>query len=188
MEIKEKLDGFYRAAIGAANEQSAAILEKSRLNYEERIGEYRQAKEREQQTRERIAGERVRKEINRTLSEEMVLLKKEYHKVQEEKKEELFALAEEKLAAYRATEAYRELLAGQIREAVRFAGTDELRIYIDPADAQFKEELARGCSCEVLVSAYSFGGGMRAVIPSKNVLIDESFDGRLAEEKEKFSF
>lgn len=188
MELKEKLDGFYRAAMGAAEEQSHTMLDKYRKEYEGKIAEYRQAKERERQTRETVAKEHVRREINRRLSEEMLRLKKEYHSVQEDKKAELFALAEKKLSDFRATEAYRQLLAKRIQKAIAFAQGEALRIYIDPADEGFLQELERECGCELLVSGYPFGGGMRAVIPSKNVLIDESFDSRLSEEKENFSF
>lgn len=188
MEINEKLDIFYRAAIGAANEQSTAMLEKYRARYEANLAEYRQEKQKEQQTRERIAQERVRKEVNRTLSEEMVQLKKEYHKAQEEKKAELFALVEQKIADYRTTEAYGALLEQKIAQAVNFANGEELRVYIDPADVRFEQELTEKCGCRILVSAYSFGGGMRAVIPTKNVLIDESFDSKLVAEREQFSF
>lgn len=188
MEINEKLDIFYRAAIDAANEQSTAMLDQYRAGYEEKLATYRQEKQKEQQTRERIAQERVRKEVNRALSEETVLLKKEFHKAQEEKKEELFALVEQKLADYRSTEAYGTLLEQKTTQAIRFANGEELRIYIDPADAHLQQELEKECGCQILVSAYPFGGGIRAVIPAKNVLIDESFDSKLAAEREKFSF
>ena len=50
MELKEKLDGFYRAAMGAAEEQSHTMLDKYRKEYEGKIAEYRQAKERERRT------------------------------------------------------------------------------------------------------------------------------------------
>lgn len=188
MEISEKLDIFYRAAIGAANEQSRVMLDKYQTRYKEKLAEYQRAKQREQQTRERIAQERVRKEVNRTLSEEMTLLKKEYHKAQEIKKEELFALVEQRLIAYRATAAYEKLLEQKLLYALNFADGDELRIYIDPADIKLKRVLEEKCGCKLLVSAYPFGGGIRAAIPAKNVLIDESFDSKLAAERASFSF
>ncbi len=188
MEINEKLDIFYQAAIDAANGQSADILDQYRVQYEDSLAEYRKNKQEQQQTRERIAQEQVRKEVNRALSEELVLLKKEYHKTQEAKKVELFALVEQKLADYRGSEAYVELLKRKVSEALAFANGAELRVYIDPADAHLKQELEALCGCEILISAYAFGGGMRAVIPSKNVLMDESFDSKLSAERERFSF
>lgn len=188
MEISEKLDIFYQAAIDAANGQSAVMLDKYREQYEGNLAEYRRMKEEQQQTRGRIAQEGVRKEVNRVLSEELVRLKKEYHKIQDEKKTELFALVEQKLSEYRASEAYLGLLEGKVNEALKFANGAEMQIYIDPADAQVKETLEARCGCEILVSAYAFGGGMRAVIPSKHVLMDESFDSKLEAEREKFSF
>lgn len=188
MEINEKLDIFYRAAIDAANEQSSALLNKYRARYEKKLADYQQEKEKEKQTRERIAQEQVRKEVNRALSEELLELKKEYHKKQEEKKEELFALVEQKLIQYRKTEKYELLLKEKISRAISFANGEEMRVYIDPADEHLKQKLEEKCGCDISVSAYSFGGGIRAVIPTKNVLIDESFDSKLAAEKEQYSF
>lgn len=188
MEINEKLDIFYQAAIEAANGQSAAMLDEYRIRYEEDLADYRKTKQEQQRSRERIAQERVRKEANRALSEEMVKLKKEYHRTQEEKKRELFILVEQKLAEYRRSKEYPEWLKRKVKAALELAKGAELRVYIDPEDANLKQELENASGNEILVSAYAFGGGIRAVIPSKHILLDESFDSKLAEEKERFSF
>ena len=49
-------------------------------------------------------------------------------------------------------------------------------------------ELEAKVQAPITVSQYSFSGGMRAVIPSKNILIDHSFETKLIEEKERFVF
>lgn len=188
MEINEKLETFYRAAIEAANGQSEALLQEYRTAYQESLAEYEKEKQAGWQTRERIAKERVRKEVNREISEEMLRLKKEYHSRQEEKKKELFALVEEKLADYRKTEAYRRLLGKKISEAQKLAAGEAFTVYLDPGDAYLKEELAAESGCSLSISGTPFGGGIRAVIPAKNMQMDESFAGRLTEEREKFSF
>ncbi|MFQ9547338.1 MAG: hypothetical protein ACLRZ6_05375 [Lachnospiraceae bacterium] len=38
------------------------------------------------------------------------------------------------------------------------------------------------------MSEYSFGGGMRAVIPARSILIDNSMDSRIAEVRNEFQF
>lgn len=188
MEINEKLDIFYRSAIEAANGQSEVILQEYKTAYQDNLAEYERIKQAEQQTRERIAQERVRKEVNRAVSGEIVQLKKEYHGKQEEKKTELFALVEEKLAAYRKSDAYPAYLKRKINEAAAFAKEMEIVVYLDPGDAGLAGQLAKETGCTVSVSETSFGGGVRVLIPERNVLMDESFSGKLAEEKEKFSF
>lgn len=188
MEINEKLDIFYRSAIEAANGQSEMILQEYQTAYQDNLAEYERIRQAEQQTGERIAQERVRKEVNRAVSGEIVRLKKEYHGKREEKKEELFALVEEKLAAYRKSDAYPAYLKRKINEAAAFAEGKEVVVYLDPEDAGIAGFLAKETGCSVSISETSFGGGIRAIIPKKNVLMDESFSCKLTEEKEKFSF
>lgn len=188
MEINEKLGTFSQAAIDAANEQSAAMLQEYEKTHAASIAEYERQKAQEWKTRVRIAQEQVRKEINRNTSEELLRLKKEYHAKREERKEELFVLVEEKLAAFRKSDAYERLLQKKIARAREFAAGEKLTIYIDPEDDALKERLEQKEGCELTVSAYSFGGGIRAVVPAKHMLMDDSFDSRLAEERDSFSF
>ena len=92
MEINEKLDTFYQAAIDAATEQSAAMQREYEEWHRASIAEYEQGRQQEQRASGRIAQEQVRKEINRRTSEEMLRLKKEFHEQQELRKGELFEL------------------------------------------------------------------------------------------------
>lgn len=198
MEINEKLDIFYQAAIDVANEQSESMLGSYKAVYEEALAEYRSQKEAAWKTRERIAQERVRKEINRSISEELLQVKREYHDKQEVHKEELFARVVEKLAEYRSSKEYADLISRKVKEAQEFAGDEAFTVYLDPKDAALKDMLEaqvnaenvaeQKVECQIEVSDTSFGGGIRVVIPGKHVLMDESFDRKLMEEKEKFSF
>lgn len=188
MEINEKLDIFYRAAIEAANGQSESMRQEYQAAYEKELAEYEKQKQKQQQMRERTVQEQVRKEVNREVSEQMVQIKKEYRSGQEQKEAELFALVEQKLREYRKTDAYIELLKLRIKEAVTYADGEEVTVYLDPEDAGMEAELKRETRCALTVGKESFGGGIRAVIPSKNIWMDESFERRLQEEKEKFSF
>lgn len=186
MEINEKLDTFFHAAIEAANEQSAQILGEQKAACDESLAEYERQKQKEQQTRLRIAEEKVRKNVNRTLSEQVLALKKEYHREKEREKEALFALVEEKLAAFRSTEGYQDYLVKKIMAAKDFAGGEDLTVYLDPFDGGWKESLEQKTGCTLTVSREEFSGGIRAVIRSKNVLIDDSFARKISEEKEGF--
>lgn len=188
METSEKLGMFYQAAIDAANEQSAVMLQEYETGYQAGVAEYEQQRQKEQQARERIALEQVRKEINRNTSEELLRLKREYHAKQEQRKQELFDLVEQKLASYRKSDAYESLLRKKIAKAKELAAGETFTIYIDPEDSALKERLEQAEGCELTVGDRSFGGGIRAVFPGKHMLMDDSFDNRLLEEREKFSF
>lgn len=192
MEIGEKLDIFYRAAVETAREQGEAIAAESKRSCSEQLLDYENHRKKQQETRERIAAERVRKEVNREASAILLEQKREYYSAQEQKKELLFARVEEKLAAYRKTDAYVSLLSAKIKKAVEFAGGEKLTAYLDPEDEELLPRLLAAqeeCpNCTVAVGNERFGGGIRAAIPAKNILLDEAFGSRLSEEREKFSF
>lgn len=195
MEINEKLDIFFQAAIDAAREQSEAIQEEYRNAYEDALVAYEKEKQDSLALRERTQEEKIRKEINRAMSEKLMQLKRDYHDMENWRKEELFSLVQEKISVYRKTEAYRKHLANMIHRAKDFAAGEEIKIYLDPADAPFLAELNtepetewkknRKKGCTLLISEEAFGGGIRAVISGKNLLLDESFGRRLDEEREK---
>ena len=83
---------------------------------------------------------------------------------------------------------YLEYLSQRIQEARDFAGEDALVVYLDPADQNRIPELAARFGFAPVVSREAFLGGMRAVIRSKNILIDNSFATLLREAKEEFVF
>jgi len=93
---------------------------------------------------------------------------------------------EAKLAAYQSSPAYEALLDSQIDKALKFAGNDEVKIYIDPNDEALINKLSAKHGIDIAISKYPFHGGIRAVIPAKNILIDNSFEKKIAEAKDKF--
>ena len=186
MEINEKLEIFSQAALDAAQEQSTAIQEEYRNAYEDALAAYEKEKQAGFQTRERIQEEKIRKEVNRATSAQLMQLKKDYHEMEQQRKAELFSLVEQNLSAYRQREAYRENLSNKIRKAKALAGGEEIEIYLDRTDAPLIAELQAETGCELIVSEESFGGGIRTVIPTKNILLDESFGSRFLEEREEF--
>lgn len=188
MEIKEKLELFQDAVLQTAGRQSESLLEEYKKSYKESLDAYEEQKSKEQGTSWRIIEAKLRKDSNRRVSEQALLLKKEYHELTEQKKEILFAEVEKKLIAYRETEDYRQNLAKAIIRAKKFARQEAVIIYLNPTDADWKKELEEQTGCKLTVSTIDFMGGIRAVIRSKNILIDESFATKLEQERENYSF
>lgn len=188
MEINEKLEIFLEAVIDAANKQSGEILNEQKKAYQDTLVEYEKGKQDGMLARKRISEAKIRKEINRAISEQEILLKKQYHQKEEEKTEELFSMVRQKLIEYQKTDEYEQLLVQKILRAKEFAAGEEMTVYIDPADSQRRETLEQKTGCAVTVGREQFMGGIRAVIRSKNVLIDESFAGKLAQERKLYSF
>ena len=92
------------------------------------------------------------------------------------------------LSDYMKTEAYDEFLVKCIRHAAEFSGNDPVTIYINPSDETKRTELENATGAALTVSTEDFIGGMRAVIRSRNVLIDNSFKTQLRNEYDKFIF
>ena len=188
MEIKEKLEVFHEAVLQTASAESEALLEEYKKNYQESLEEYEKKKQQEQETGERIAEAKIRKEVNKQISEHALELKRTYHLEAEKKKAILFERVEEKLKEYQRTEAYKEYLERAVSRAKKFAKEEKITIYLNESDARWRDELEQKTGCKLMISQIDFIGGIRAVIRSKNILIDESFSTRLAQEKEKYSF
>jgi vacuolar-type H+-ATPase subunit E/Vma4 len=93
-----------------------------------------------------------------------------------------------KLEEYMKTPAYEELLCVQIRKVIDFASKgDQITIYINPTDADKKARLEEKTGVSLTVSNRDFIGGSRAVIPSRSILIDNSFFTKLEEAKSSFT-
>lgn len=67
-------------------------------------------------------------------------------------------------------------------------GNDELTIYINPTDEKRRSDLEGATRVHLTISAEDFRGGVRAVIRSRNILIDNSFSTQLKEQYDKFVF
>ena len=81
-----------------------------------------------------------------------------------------------------------DFLVKRIQEALDFAEDDVITIYIDPSDEALLPALTEHFGFTPILSRDSWMGGMRAVIRSKNILIDNSFATLLHDAKEEFVF
>lgn len=179
MEINEKLEVFFGAAIGAANSQSESMLDEQKNIYQSAMEEHEQSCRDALKRSRRIFLEKQKKEVNRRNAEQTMAWKKDYQALKEQKTEELFEMVKEKLLSYRRTDAYEAFLLAQIGKAKEFAQGEDLTVFISPSDQERQAVLEEKSGCRVEIAEDEFSGGMRAVIPAKNVLIDESFAERM---------
>ena len=105
-----------------------------------------------------------------------------------ELKTELFEEVQLKLLAFMRTEEYKEVLIRYIEKAAQFASGMAMTIYINPSDADKKTYLEERTGMTLTISKVDFIGGVRAVVPEKNVLVDYAFKGALENEYQKFRF
>jgi len=188
MTTEEKLQHFLNSCTEDASTRSEKMLADYQAALEKTFAEHKEDALRRQAMELRTESEKIKREGNKQLSIEHMKLRKTIGEKQEELKDKLFVELKDKLDNFMETSAYHDLLEKQIKAAKEFAGDDEMTIYLDPADEDNLQRLALHHGVDLKISAYSFIGGTRAVIPGKNVVIDNSFASKIAEAKENFRF
>lgn len=189
LTTEEKLQHFLDTCMGDAHTRSSRMLDEYQSALEKTYEEHKTDARRRADMQLRQETERMERELNKTLSIEQLDLKRALGHKQEELKDKLFVELKDMLANFLETREYQQLLEHQIENAVRFAGNDEIIIYLDPTDEDKVQRLAlHHGNARIRTSEYSFSGGCRAVIPSRHILIDNSFQTKLEEAREKFHF
>ena len=103
-------------------------------------------------------------------------------------KRENFHRSKRLLESFTKTPEYENYLTAKIKEALDFAGNDEITIYLSPEDRSLAEKLQHTTGTAIQLAKDSFLGGIRATIPQKNILIDHSFAGNFEAAYKEFKF
>jgi vacuolar-type H+-ATPase subunit E/Vma4 len=188
MTQEDKLRNFYDLSIESASRQRDQMLADCRATLEADFEAHRSEKENIVSDRMKSETTALSRELKRDLSDRQNRIRQNLAKRQREVKEEIFANVADKLSAFRKTPEYHTWLFRKVRAALAFAGKEEVTIYVDPADETYTDEIHAVCGVQPVISNVAFGGGIRAVIRSRNILIDNSFATLMAEAKENFTF
>jgi len=185
---QEKLQHFYESTINDVTNTSKQMLQEYETALTTLFEEHKEEVLRKADLEIKTETEKIKRHNNKELSMEQIRMKRAISKKHSELKDKLFVEVKDLLENYMTTPDYRTLLIQQIKEAVAFAREESIIIYIDPSDSDSRIKLESAAGAKLTISQYSFMGGTRAVIPSKNVLIDNSFESKLQEAKQNFSF
>lgn len=172
----------------SARVRSARMLDEYTQALEKSFSEHQEDARRRADMEVQAEKEKIQKETNKKLSIEQINIRRVFSRRQRELKEKLFVELRDMLANFIETPQYFEMLERQIAQAMEVAGSEPVIIYMDPSDEDKVRRLSFQHKADIRISEYSFLGGTRAVIPSKNILMDNSFETRMAEEKENFQF
>ena len=185
MTIDEKLQHFYEVSLEEAREDAAQAIQEHKKLLSEKLEEHsRQNAEAEV----KAETEHVRREVNKALSAEQITLKRDWSKKQEELKEALFGEVSTKIRDFMSTPEYETYLCRKIKEAQDFAENDEIHIFLSSTDRERLDALIQKTGISLQVSGEDFIGGIRAEIPHKNILIDNSFAANLDAMRKEFKF
>ena len=188
MTTEEKLQHFYKVSIESAKEEAVKAISQYRDSLEEELEKHKKAKKAASESQFKIESENAAREVNKALSSEHLHIKRRLSKKHQELEEKLFAEVEEMLRAFLSSPQYADWLEDKVKKALDAAQEDPLEIYLSPGDKDLAEEIERRTGIRPQISQNSFLGGIRAVIPEKNILIDYTFNTLLEAEKENFNF
>lgn len=188
MTIEEKLIHFQKTAMESARLKSNSLIDECTAGLDQIFADFKGEKDRQAQLRIQTETDRLTMDANKQLHEELLSIKREFTNYSNDLKNRLFSDVSNMLEEFMKTPDYDKWLLKHIRQALDFAGDEEIIIYIDPADEKRLYDLEKQSGTQLSVSKYTFFGGIRAVIPDRHILIDNSFETRLKEEKENFTF
>lgn len=188
MTIEEKLQHFYDSSVEEAYQEAARMIEEHRKNLDEMLSQHKKSRRQSAEAEIKAEAENARREVNKALSAEQLMIKRNWTKKHNGLKEKLFAEVQSLLEDFMKTPEYDSYLCRKIKEAQDFAGDDELRIYLTPSDSSRLDELSLKTGAALSLAEEEFTGGIRAVIPGKNILIDNSFLEAFLAAKKGFKF
>lgn len=188
MTTEEKLQHFYEVSMDTAREEATKVLDEYKAALEIEMERHKQEKQAASESQFKIDSDNAAREINKALSAEHLHIKRKLSKKQQKLKESIFAEVEELLDDFSKKPEYTDWLEDKIKQSLEIAENDSVQIYLTAKDSAKAEELTKRTGITPLISETDFLGGIRAVIPEKNILIDNTFLTAFENEKERFNF
>ena len=188
MTVDEKITRLQESAMQEARSKGNAIVEQHKKALTHVFEQHKAEALIQADTRIKAEKTSVKQQLGMANSKAALELKRELGAAQKRFKKQLFKEVEEKLSAYMKTEKYQDLLVKYIEKAVAYSDRGEMTIYVNPTDADKKAYLEEKTGFTLSISKEDFIGGIRAVIPERNILVDYAFKGALEREYQKFTF
>ena len=189
MTLEEKIAHLQTTSMEQARAEGNAIIDSHREALEKVLEDHKAEALRQSETRIKAETTNARLSLNQAAAKSQLEIKRRQGKVQQELKDKIFEEVMGLVNDYmKTTEAYGDFLVRCIRQAVHFAGQDPVTIYLNPSDESKRSDLEDAAGVHLTISAEDFIGGVRAVIRSRNILIDNSFRTQLRNEYDKFIF
>lgn len=188
MTTEEKLQHFYEVSMDTAREEATKVLEEYKAALETEMERHKQEKQTASENQFKIESDNAAREINKALSAKHLHIKRKLSKKQQQLKESVFSEVADLLVSFTQKPEYLDWLEGKVKESLDIAQNDSIQIYLTAKDSSLAEELAKRTGITPLISETDFLGGIRAVIPEKNILIDNTFLTAFENEKERFNF
>lgn len=187
MTIEEKMEHFRSMSLESANSQSAESLSSYKQSLDEELEIHKESAKQLAEESKRALFNQVRASSKKELASAQMMIRKNLTHKQSLVKSQVFDIVREKIASYRKTPEYVLLLISQIEKVMSEYSNLDITIYIDPDDSALLDELKAKTGGNIQIYNNEFLGGIRTIVPEKNILVDNSFKTRLADEQEQFT-
>lgn len=172
----------YVDAITAEAQQAKADAEQKIADYKaQRISDFKRNAKNESKAEIARQTAVIHEDIGRDFSDKEIALRQQIFIKREEIKNEVFALAEEKLAEFTKTPEYKDFLINSVNEIKQnLAGTDKvITVYIRECDLTYKSDIEQAFSfpCDFQTDGTIKIGGIRAKF--SKIILDDTLDSRL---------
>ena len=165
MTIEEKMDHFRSLSLESASSKSAESLSSYKQSLDDDLELHKETASQLAEESKKALMNQVRANSKKKLSSEQMKIKKELTQKQSAIKIEVFDRVREKLLEYRKTNDY----------------------LVYPNDSSLLDELKSKTGGNIEIYNKEFLGGTRTIVPEKNILIDNSFKTRLADQQDLFA-
>lgn len=187
MTTDDKLKHFTTVTIENVQKECNEMLVEYKEKMDEYLAEHKEESIKNAKLKMSIAEDGIKRKVSQEYTSMQMHLKRKINHKQEELKEKLFTEVKKLLEDYVKSPEYQEYVLKKIEDMKKFAGSDELHIILDLNDTALAEQINILPNMKLIISEKSFSGGVIGQIPSRNILIDDSFDTKFEEIKDKYT-
>lgn len=179
MKIEEKLNHFTSITLDNTREKCNKELEEHKNKLEEHFEKHKEEALKNARLEEQIEINGIKRHYSKEFTTEQLHIRRKINLKQIELQDKLFKEVADLFNIYFQGENYKKLLIKLIKDAKEVAKEEEILVYIDKNDIELKDELEKETGVKIYDDGRSFMGGIVAEIPSKNILIDDSFETKI---------
>lgn len=188
MTLEEKIAYMQASTMEDARANNSAMVESYRNALEKLFNDHKSEAMLLSQTQIKSETVNARQQLNQTSAKAHLDLKREESRLTQTLKDNIFKEVRRLTLEYMKTPEYEAYLVECIQGVIKIAGKDDKTIFLNPADAHLKASLEAKTGVTLNINDKDFFGGIRTVIPARNILVDDSFETKLWNEYNEFLF
>ena len=185
MKTDEKLNYFYELLTEKARATGEKAIADQETVLKQNFEKYKSDKKKHRDALIRSDAASYQRQLNRTFASEQIEIRRALTEKTDEITSAVFADVSDRLEAFRKSPEYPDYLCKKINQAKSLVDEDAVFL-LSPSDESYVKQIAAACQVQVRTDRHDFGGGFRVLCTKRNLLIDNSFETRLHEEKDSF--